>query len=677
MSGTVTTTLLANAVTGNADAINGLPIGTTTPNPSTRTAFQQAVGLLNTPVTIGTNTGSTPLAYNANGTLTSTASTVTGVNQTIGTSTFNGSSAITGANLLGLSNSDIRANQNIGTVATDGTFTASNLTASAAGTANSTSSAVTASSSAAVVDVAAAGLFNSLVNVGQSAGTLTFSGKLTGNANASGVTVGSVTAPTAAAPALSTKLTGTGVNSILNLNARGLSPQTQYFQDPISPFFAEFSGLPQEPNTFGTNALFNNNTNNGTGTASTAVGIAVAGQATVGGQVLFDATTGEAITGLAPNDAFTNASTLGSNAVLGGTVSSVAAPNQLIDASGELLFTTSTVADQNSTTAATFTSPAGSGNINIAQDGNVTADASALGTSKSSNTTGDTNAFAGIFSAGATLVDDITIGRNGNITGSSNVGFDTSKTDVASTPADERVVPIETSSTTTTGSSSALSNILSIGLGTSAVRRAVPTSNDGTGTGTAALGSVSPIEPAKLDIGQDGNVTSTARAMSVTNSKSTTGDVVAFTGGLTGSGGNTFATSFNPGNALTVGLFNLDINGVGHNNVTSNATSGFVTDSNTTTGDAKSASTTITAGIFGSDTSAGGAPANTDLSIVNGNISSVASATNLVRSRTITGNASASAFNTVVGIGNTTINVAGSGSITATANLTSRAGTLT
>jgi hypothetical protein len=48
-----------------------------------------------------------------------------------------------------------------------------------------------------------------------------------------------------------------------------------------------------------------------------------------------------------------------------------------------------------------------------------------------------------------------------------------------------------------------------------------------------------------------------------------------------------------------------------------------------------------------------------------------------VRSRTITGNASASAFNTVVGIGNTTINVAGSGSITATANLTSRAGTLT
>lgn len=673
MSASLLSNLLSNTVTGNASAINGLTPGTTTPNPSTRTAFQQSVALLNSPTTIGLNAGGSSLT--ATGNLTSTASTVTGVDQTINGRPFNGSSAISAANILGILNSDITAGDNVGTVnATSGALTLENITASATGSANSTASTVTGDSAAAVVDLAGVGLLNSFVTIGQSAGTLSFSGKLTGNASAAGVTAGSVTSPSAQPPSLSDALNGTGVNSILNLNARGLSPQTQYFQDPISPFFAEFSGLPVDPNTFGTNALFNNNTTDGTGAASTAVGIAVAGQATVGGQVLFDATTGEAITNLAPGAAFTNASTLGSSAILGGTVTSVAAPNQLIDKNGELLFTTSKVADQNSSTAATFTSPAGSGDITIGKDGNVAANAVALGSSMSANTTGDTNAFAGIFSAGATLVDDITIGRDGNISGSSNVGYDPS---AAGTTANPNLVPIETSSTTTTGSSSALTNILSIGLGTSAVREAIPTSDKTPATGSTAGGSISPIEPALLSIGRNGNVSSTARAFSVTNSESTTGDVVAFTGGLTGSGGNTFATDFNAGNALTVGLFNLDINGVGSNSVSASAQSGFVTDAQTTTGDAAAASTTITAGIFGADLSAGGLPQNTSLDIVNGNVSGIAQAVNAVRANTITGNASAVANNTVVGIGNTDITIAGSGSITASANLTSLAGTLT
>ena len=665
MSASILSSLLSNTVTGNASAINGLTPGTTTPNPSTRTAFQQSVALLNSPTTVGANLASS--SFTADASLTSVASTITGVNQTIGSSTFNGSSAISAANILGILNSDITVGGNVGTLS-GSNLTLGSITSTATGSADSTASTVTGASAAAVVDLAGAGLFNSLVSVGQSANALSFSANLAGNASATGVTVGSVTSPNSTPPSLSTALDGTGVNSILNLNARGLSPQTQYFQDPISPFFAEFSGLPVDPNTFGTNALFND-----TG-AATANGIAVENQATVGGRVIFNATTGDAITAASPaasngsNYEFIDGTAVANNATI---VAQAAEANQLIDSTGELLFTSGTT--QNASTAATFTSPAGSGDITIGQDGHVNASAGALGSSVSSNTTGDTNAFASVFSAGATLIDNIVIGRDGDITGTSNVGFDPT---AAGTNADPNLVPIETSSSTTTGSSSALTNILSIGLGTSAVREAVPTSNNGQGNGTAA-GSVSPIEPALLSIGRNGNIDSTARAFSITTSESTTGDVVAFTGGLTGSGGNTFATTFKPGNTLTVGLFNLDINGVGHNDVSATAIAGFVTDAQTTTGDANAASTTITAGIFGADLSGGGAPANTTLGIVNGEVSGIAQAVNVVRANTITGNASAVANNTVVGIGNTNITIAGSGSITASADLTSLAGTLT
>jgi len=660
MSASIFSSLLpTNTVTGNASAINGLTPGTTTPNPSTRTAFQQSVALLNSPTTVGANLASS--SFTADAFITSDASTITGVDQTIGSSTFNGSSAISAANILGILNSNITVGGNVGSSTVD----LGSIESSATGSADSTASTVTGNSAAAVVDLAGAGLFNSLINIGQSASSLNFSANLSGNSSASGVTVGFVTTPRVTtsnftAPTLDTALDGTGVNSILNLNARGLSPQTQYFQDPISPFFAEFSGLPVDLDAFGPDSiLFNDLTN------STATGIAVAGQAADAGQVLFDGTTGEAITGLIPGDPIpSGAAYIDGTTATGTSVTEVAVANQLIDATGELLYLDSSLA-----TPATFTSPAGSGNINIGQDGNVDASAGALGSSVSSNTTGDTNAFASVFSAGATLIDNIVIGGDGDITGSSNVGFD------PSAEIGSQLVPIETSSTTTTGSSSALTNILSIGLGTSAVREAVPTSNNGQGTGTAE-GSVSPIEPALLSIGRDGNIDSTARAFSFTTATSTTGDVVAFTGGLTSSGGNTFATDFNPGNTLTVGLFNLDINGVGHNNVSAAATAGFVSDAQTTTGDATAASTTITAGIFGADLSGGFPPANTTLSIVNGEVSGIAQAINVVRANTITGNASAVANNTAVGIGNTNITIAGSGSITASAELTSVAGTI-
>ncbi len=658
-------TLQSLAVTGNASAINGLtPVasgGTTTPNPSTRPTFQQSVALLNSPSTVGGNLASSSLTADA--ALTSLASTITGQNQNVGGSNFNGSSAISAANILGILNSDIVVGGNVGSLS-GSTLTLGTISSTATGSADSTASTVTGDSAAAVVDLAGAGLFNSLITVGQSASALSFSANLTGNASASGVTVGSVTSPSATAPSLSTALDGTGVNSILNLNARGLSPQTQYFQDPISPFFAEFSGLPTDPNTFGSNALFNDTT------ASTATGIAVTGQAAFNGQVLFDATTGEAITGIAVGSGFSNAVDINGVSITSANVTSVAIANQLIDSTGELLFTTAPSAS--TPIAATFTSPAGSGDITIGQNGDVNASAGALGSSVSSNTTGDTNAFASVFSAGATLVDNIVIGRDGDITGSSNVGFDPTAASAS------QLAPIETSSTTTTGSSSALTNILSIGLGTSAVRDAIPTSDITPAAGSTAGGSIDPISPALLSIGRDGNISSTARAFSSTSSQTTTGDAVAFTGGLTGTGGNTFATTFSAGNALTVGLFNLDINGVGHNNVTSSGFSGFTTQAQTVTGDATGSSTSITAGIFGNDTS-NGAPANTTLDVVNGNVSGSATALNLVDVGTITGNASGIATDIAVGIGNTTLGISNNGNVSGIAQAVNavRANTIT
>jgi hypothetical protein len=554
MSASLLSTLESLTVTGNASAINGLTPGATTPNLSTRTAFQQAVALLNSPSSVGADAESSSM--DASATLASLASTVTGT----GTgSSFNGSSAISGANILGISNSDISVGQNVLTNLS-APLSASNrgtISGTATGSGSSTSSTVTGTSSAAVVDLAAIGLFNSDVTIGGS-GNLSFSGSLSGNASASGVTVGT---PTPVNTNPTGPLNGSGVNSILNLDARGLSPQTQYFEDPISPFFAEFSGLQ-------------------------------------------------------------------------------AAPTVLT------------------------TVPAGSGDITIGADGNIDAMASALGSSTATNVTGDTNAFAGVFSGGALLIDNIVIGQDGNVSGSSNVGLDTS----GASPA---VAPIETSSSTTTGSASAITNILSAGLGTSAVRSSAGT----IGGSTPTAGN--PIPPASISIGRDGNVSGDATAFALTSSNSTTGDVVAFTGGLTGSGGNTFASTFNPGNALTVGIFNLDINAVGHNNVSGTANAGFISSAQTTTGDATAASTTITAGIFGADLSAGGLPQNTSLDIVNGNVTGIAQAVNAVRANTITGNASAVANNTVVGIGNTNITIAGSGSITASADLTSLAGTLT
>jgi hypothetical protein len=558
MSSSITNSLLANTVTGNADAINGLTPGTTTPNPSTRTAFQQAVALLNSPSNINLNGESSSQSASIN--LNSSASTVTGVTDT-SNNNFNGSSAITGANVLGLSNSDIKVGQNVFVDASAASPVLGNITASGSGIANSTASTTTGTSAAAVVDVAGAGLFNSFVDIGRSVNNLDFTSRLKGTATASGVTVGS---PTPAGTNPTTALDGSDVNSILNLNARGISGQNQYFQEPISPFFAAFSGLPTAPTT----------------------------------------------------------------------ITSV---------------------------------PSGSGNANgntieVGVNGNVNATATALGSSTSSNVTGDSNSFAGIFSSGATLIDDITIGQDGSVSGTSNLGYDPAITDNTATQVDERIVPISTSSSTTTGSSSAVANLLSIGVGTAAVR--------------AATSSPNGVAPAVIGIGQNGDITGTARNYASTTAKTTTGDAVSFTGGLTGSGGNTFASSFNPGNALTVGLFNLDMTGVGHNNVTGEARSGVANEASTVTGDATVRSVGITAGIFGNDTQSGVAsPANTDLKIVNGDVKGIAQAVNIVKANTITGNASATINTTAVGIGNTNITIAGSGSINASASLVGLAGT--
>jgi hypothetical protein len=464
----------------------------------------------------------------------------------------------------------------------------------------------------------------------------------------------------------------------LNLNARGISGQSQYFQDPISPFFAAFSGLPVEPKTF-TGATFSD----GTGTTATAAGIAPTGQAfnTAGSgerRLIYNAD-GSAFIANGATTAPSTATFFDGTAAGGANVDGIAAANQLINAEGQLLFTDNTFA-----TPATFTSPAGSGNANgntieVGTDGNVNATATALGSSTSSNVTGDSNSFAGIFSSGATLIDKVTIGQDGNVSGTSNLGYDPAITDnTATTTVDERIVPISTSSSTTTGSSSAIANLLSIGVGTAAVRKATPVtqlSNIGAGT-TTTNGSIAPISPASLNIGRNGNVSGNAKNYATTAAKSTTGDAVSFSGGLTGSGGNTFATSFQAGNALTVGLFNLDITGVGHNNVSGDARSGVSNEATTVTGDATVRSVGVTAGIFGNDTSAG-APANTDLRIVNGDVSGIAQAVNAVKANTITGNASATINTTAVGIGNTNITISGSGSITGSVSLVGLAGTTT
>jgi hypothetical protein len=235
--------------------------------------------------------------------------------------------------------------------------------------------------------------------------------------------------------------------------------------------------------------------------------------------------------------------------------------------------------------------------------------------------------------------------------------------------------------------------MLSIGLGTSATR-------NGVGLQPAALGNISTpgidlAAPAEVNIGTDGDVNGYARNIASADSKTTTGEAVAFTGGLTTQGGNTFlfdplqireagiagvdvttaqllggannAPGPDQGNALTVGIFNLDINaggshaeGAGSNDVTGDGVSVFNTSSASTTGDATAGSSAITAGIFGADLS--GLPevplANTHLTLGrDGSVSGYADSVNTTSSSTVTGDSTTANASTTSAIGNVNIDI--------------------
>jgi hypothetical protein len=207
------------------------------------------------------------------------------------------------------------------------------------------------------------------------------------------------------------------------------------------------------------------------------------------------------------------------------------------------------------------------------------------------------------------------------------------------------------------------------------------------GTFASTVTSTAAAPPAEIAIGSSGDITTAARTVATADSSSVTGDVVAFSGGLTSNGGNTFA--FDPfsvldsarslglditsaqqagladqGNALTIGIFNADITGGGSlsdsgdtNNVFADGLSYLTADANTTTGSVRSGSSAITAGILGADLSSG-TLANTLLTLGrNGSVRTLVDAVSDSGGSTVSGDSSTANASTATGISNVTLDL--------------------
>jgi hypothetical protein len=196
-----------------------------------------------------------------------------------------------------------------------------------------------------------------------------------------------------------------------------------------------------------------------------------------------------------------------------------------------------------------------------------------------------------------------------------------------------------------------------------------------------------------------------ARNIASADSKTTTGESIAFTGGLTTQGGNTFA--FDPlqvrdagitgtgvtdaqlsggsalgadqGNALTVGIFNMDVTGGGShaagsgtNTVLGDGVSVFNTSSSSTTGDVRAGSSAITAGIFGADLSSGSLE-NTNLVLGrNGTAEGYADSVNTTSSTTITGTSTTANASTTSAIANVNLDLGNDVNVTVRATSADR-----